>query len=325
MIYQTLTSVRRFEEDDSATTSFQPSTDWSQLWPFFDCCCNDPDTMEFVSRIRQTDPHYDSSVSKNTKSSSKCGSQCHKISYSFNCRGKHIMLAHHFHKVTGEYKEIIRMMTYGLPEEKIEVIFYKALQYIKSQDTRTGDESPDGFTCLSPASTPHPKAILCGMLESLEEQCRKHLAKDRKYIIERIEPDIKSQRDPRTRKPKGLEINYVKLSDARIRLGEVRQKLQYLESSIASLEETNGLPRPCLLWAPMCPKNADDGREATSEDHLAQKWWHQLHEVKTHLSGLKSKCQQHKINIENLAERVQGNHSFVRSPLPCQCALFHDF
>ena len=166
--------------------------------------------------------------------------------------------------------------------------------------------------CDLSAPMPHPKAILGSMLESLEEKCRKDLSIDRKYIIEKIEADIKSQRDPQTRKPKGLEINYVKLSDARIRLGEVRQKLQYLESSIASLEETNGLPGPCMRWEPWCPKTKAWIKARTPEEKLAHKWMHPLREVKVRLSNLKAKCQQHKINIENLQERVQGILCIVR-------------
>jgi hypothetical protein len=247
------------------------------------------------------------------KSDSKSSSQCYKIFYNFNGGDKHILLAHHFHKIKGEYKEMVRIMTYAVPEEKIEIVFYKALQYLELQPSRAGDESPGGFVFQSPAPVPHPKAILCSMLESLEEKCRKDLARDRKIIIEKIEADIKDQRDPERMKPKGLEINYVKLSDARIRLGEVRQKLQYLESSIASLEETYGLPGPCQRWSPMCSKQKQNRDDSTPEDQLSQKWWCQLREVESRLSSLKVKCKQHKINIENLQERVQGILCIVKA------------
>lgn len=287
------------------------SDDWSQLWPFFDCCCNNDDNaINFVTRLRQADVHCHSSISKNTVSEGLHVIECNKISYSLNFLDKHILLAHHFHKINGEVKEMVRMVTCGITQEKIEAILFKAFLFLNIRSSESDNGSPGSV--VSPTPIPHPKAIICGMLECLEETCRKQLEIDRKWI-ERIEADINDQRDPNTRRPNGLEINYVKLSETSIRLGEVRQKLQYLLSSIAFLEDTRGLPSACKRSPPMYNKQSTGiGSPDTPEGHLYHQWWRQLREVKVRLLGLKGKSQQHNINIENLQDRVKGILSIVR-------------
>jgi hypothetical protein len=263
-----------------------------------------------VTRLRQANAHCHSSISKNAISDGLHVRECCKISYNLNFLDKHILLAHHFHKINDEVKEMVRMVTCGITQEKIEAILCKALLFLNIRSSESDNGSPGNV--VSPTPIPHPKAIICGMLECLEEVCRKQLEIDGKWI-ERIEADINDQRDPNTRKPKGLEINYVKLSETSIRLGDVRQKLQYLLSSIATLEDTTGLPGSCKPSPPMCDtQSTGNGNPDTPECRLYHQWWRQLREVKVRLLGLKGKSQQHNINIENLQERVKGILSIVR-------------
>src|SRR5450432_3837331 len=147
---------------------------------------------------------------------------------------------------------------------------------------------------------------MCCMLECLEEWCREELETHEKRI-EKIESDISYQRDPTRRKPKGLEINSTKLSEASTNLGRVRQKLQYLLSSIASLEDMRGLPGGCRRSSPMQDKQSTrSGGPDTPEGHLHHQWWRQLREVKVRLLGLKGRSEQRNINIEILQERIKG-------------------
>jgi hypothetical protein len=129
------------------------------------------------------------------------------------------------------------------------------------------------------------------MLECVEENCRKEIAYDR-HIIEKNEEDMSYCVGE---KPKGLQSIDVSLSNARIRLGNQREKLQYLESSIASLEETSGLP-----------EEKTGEFDTTTHIQLAQKYGDQLQEVKKRLKPLKGKCRQLNIYIDNLKERVEG-------------------
>lgn len=136
------------------------------------------------------------------------------------------------------------------------------------------------------------------MLECVEETCRAEIAYDR-HIIEKNEEDMSYCV---TEKPKGLQSIDVNLSNARIRLGNQREKLQYLESSIASLDETNGLP-----------EEKTGELDTTTQIQLAQKYGDQLQEVKNRLKPLKGKCRQLNIYIENLKERVEGILCIVSS------------
>jgi hypothetical protein len=225
-----------------------------------------------------------------------------------------MLLAHHFHKINGEIREMVRMVTYGCTQAKLEATLSKALQYLNLRPSQTDCDSPGEFdSSLTP--TPHPKAIICSMLEYLETTCRTSLEGHRIFIAD-IEDDINAQRDPNSSTPKGQETNFLRLSQTRIELGELRQKLQYMLSSIASLQEIEGLPRACKLRDPTHLKKAAENLDvdAAPEDQLLRQWWRQLREVKNRLSGLKIKCQQHKINIENLQERVKGILSIVRLP-----------
>lgn len=211
---------------------------------------------------------------------------------------------------------MVRMVTYGCTQAKLEATLSKALQYLNLRPSQTDCDSPGEFDS-PPTPTPHPKAIICSMLEYLETTCRTSLEGHRIFIAD-IEDDINAQRDPNSSTPKGLEINFLRLSQTRIDLGELRQKLQYMLSSIASLQETEGLPRACKLRDPAHLKkaagNCNSDVDAAPEDRLSRQWWRQLREVRSRLSGLKIKCQQHNINIENLQERVKGILSIVRLP-----------
>ncbi|CZR68850.1 uncharacterized protein PAC_18750 [Phialocephala subalpina] len=303
-------TIIRFEEEEQHEGS--PShEDWSQLWPFFDCCCNDDDNTDFVSRLRQEDYHCTASISKSTRTYGSCTIECKKISYSLNLPEKHILLAHHFHKVDGEVKETIRMVTSGLPLSKIETVLCKALLLLKTRSSASDIEFPGGVESL--ARIPHPKVIVCAVLECVEQFCKTQVADYRKWI-EKIEKDVNAQRDPSYSRTKGLESNYdpyVKLSEAGIKLGDVRQKLQYLLSSIASLQEMTGLPGGCNLILKDAQAPQLDASVTNETRSRLIRWWHQLEEARVRLIALKGNCQQHNINIENLRERVKGILSMV--------------
>jgi hypothetical protein len=170
---------------------------------------------------------------------------------------------------------MVRMMTYGLPEQKVAIVLNKAISYIQVD------------TCSDNKQIPHPKVILCSMLECVETWCRTTLQRDRKYIIGRLEAQIRKHRNPDIGKPQCLEINYVELSDARIGLGEVRRKLEHIKLAVATLEKQKGLLDEMM---------AEDGK----------RWDRQLKEVYPRLAALKLRCQEHDINLQNLQERVTG-------------------
>lgn len=236
--------------------------------------------------------------------------ECCKLSYSLVFLDRHILIAHHFHKIKGEVKEIVRMVTCGISQEKLEKILCKALLFLNIRSSESDTGSPGSIMPTNPI--PHPIAIMCCMLECLEEWCKEELENHRKRIV-KIEGDISYQRDPARRKPKGLEINSMKLSETSIHLGEVRQKLQYLLSSIASLEDMRGLPGICKRSSPMQNRQSTgSGGLDPPEGQLYHHWWRQLTEVKVRLLGLKGKSEQHNISIENLQERVKGILSTVR-------------
>lgn len=266
--------------------------------------------MDFVARLRQADYHcFSSTVSKHRRSDGSHIIECKKISYSLNFFEKHIIMAHHFHQTNGEAKEMVRIVTCGLPLEKIEAILCRALLFLKIGSAESDSGYHGGVE--SPALVPHPKAIICGLLEYLEEFSRKQLARYRNWI-KKIEDDINEQRDPKYAKLKGLEINSVKLGEASINLGEVRQKLQFLMSSIESLEHIRCLPVDCGPSPPFLNKESTAAEVPDNpEDRLCRQWWYQLREVNIKLLGLRDKCQQHKINIENLQERMKRILSIV--------------
>jgi hypothetical protein len=301
----------RFEEGDPAQgNSFQSNNNWSELWPILNCCLSDDrddrTSLDFVSRLRQADFHCTASVSKNTI-------DCRKIYYHVSFPDKHLFLAHHFHIIDGERKEIVRMVTYGLQLPRIETLLCKAMTFVKTSSSEFNGEFPRGIKTL--AQVPHPKAILCSMLECTEEFCKTQVANCGTWI-ERIESGIEVQRDTGYSQPRALEINYVRLSEASIKLSKIRQKVQYSLSSIASLEEMTDLPLGCSIF-PTSSHNLQRGKGVSMEpqDQLCGQWWHQLKEARVRLIALKDNCQQHSINIENLQERVRGILSIVGNPL----------
>ena len=266
--------------------------------------------MNFVARLREADHHCSSKVSKHRRSDRSHIIECKKISYSLNFFERHIIMAHHFHQTNGEVKEMVRVVTCGIPLEKIEVILYKALLFLKIGSAESDGGYHGGVE--SPLPMPHPKAIICGLLEYLEEFSRKQLETYRKWI-KKIEDDINEQRDPECAKLKGLESNFVKLSEASIKLVEVRQKLQFLMSSIKSLEDIKCLPVDCRPSSPFLNKESTAAEAPDNpEDRFCRQWRYQLREVNIKLLGLSDKCQQHKVNIENLQERMKGILSIVR-------------
>ena len=179
-------------------------------------------------------------------------------------------------------------MTYGLPEQKVAIVLNKAISYIQVD------------TCSDNKQIPHPKVILCSMLECVETWCRITLQRYRKYITGRLEIQIRKHRNPDVRKFQSLEINYVELSDARIGLGEVRRKLEHIKLAVATLEKQKGSLDEMM---------AEDGK----------RWDRQLKEVCPRLAALKLRCQEHDINLQNLQERMTGILEIV-SRLP-ECHL----
>ncbi|KAF4611346.1 hypothetical protein G7Y89_g15667 [Cudoniella acicularis] len=203
--------VVRFEEQNPVDDVLHPTTDWNTLWPHFDSCCNpNAEALDFVLSIRQREPHCNSCILPNAPSRGSSSPKCRRISYNLDFGGKHILLIHHFHDVDGECLEMMRMMTYGLPEDKVAIILDKAISYVQEE------------SCAA-RHIPHPKIILCSMLECVESWCRKTLRGDRKYLIEKLETQIRNA-DIST--PKGLQIQYIELNDAMIDLTEVKRKLE---------------------------------------------------------------------------------------------------
>jgi len=103
----------------------------------------------------------------------------------------------------------------------------------------------------------------------------------------------------------------VKLSEAGIELGVVRQDLQYLLSSIESLQEMTGYPEGRNMFSK--DPQAQQNNAAVSEEARIwhSRWCHQLEAARVRLIALKGNCQQHNINVENLRERVKGILSMV--------------
>jgi hypothetical protein len=234
---------------------------------------------------------------------------CSKISYSINLHEKHISLSHHFHKINGEAKAMARIVTCGLSLKIAMEIIDKVLALLK--DRSSGTDSGDTASLIP---IPHPKSIICGMLDCIEYQSSKQLAQHRKYL-EEIESDIRKQRDPQTRKPNGLEISYIKLSETIMILSDTRQKLQKmgcLMSSIAAVDDNKGNPKACESTLER-ETSTDDGVE-TPENRICREWRQQLSEVKIRLSELKERCQQHNLSIEGLQKRVKGILNIVCQP-----------
>lgn len=217
---------------------------------------------------------------------------------------------HHFHKINGEVKETVRIVTCGISHEMLEKVLCKSLLFpsIRSSESDNGSS----VSVASPNPIPHPVVFLCCMLEGVEEWCSEKLETHRKRIA-KIASDISYQRDPTRRKPKGFEISSMKLSETSIDLGVVRQKLQYILSSIASLEDMRGLPDGYRRLSPVQDKQLIGcGSPDALEGHLHHRWCRQLREAKVRLLRLKGKSEQHNINIENLQERIKGILSTVR-------------
>lgn len=201
------------------------------------------------------------------------------------------------------------MVTCGLSLKIVKDIIDKVLNILKDRSSGI-----DNGISVSPIPIPHPKSIICGMLDCLEDQSSKQIIQYRKYL-EEIESDIGKQRDPKTRKPNGLEINYIKLSETIMVLSDIRQKLQkidYLMSSIKAVEDTKGLPKTCASALDE-DTSITEGLE-TTEHRISWEWRQQLSEVNIRLSELKERCQQHNLSIEGLQKRVKGILNIVWQP-----------
>ena len=285
------------------------------MWPCFDCCCNDDDNINFVERLRQDDYHYTTSISKHKKTHDSRTIECSKVSYSLNLRKKHILIAHHFHKVDGKNKQMIRMVTSGLPLFKIETVLCKASLMLKTSPSMSNIELPGGIEPL--ARIPHPKIIICIMLECVEQICKEQVAEYR-YWIATIEKYVNAQRDPNNSKLKDLQFDYdpyVKLSETGIELGDVREKLQYLLFSIESLQGTACSPEGCNILLKDSQAQQDNINVSEEARIWNSRWRHQLEAAPVRLNALKGNCQHHNINVENLRERVKGILSMVWKPL----------
>jgi hypothetical protein len=213
--------------------------------------------------------------------------------------------------VDGEEKQMIRMVTSGIPLFKIEAVLCKASLLLKTPPPMSNIELSGGIEPLT--RIPHPKVIICVMLECVEQHCKEQVAGYRDWIA-RIEKDVNAQRDPSNSKPNDLEFNYdpyVKLSETGIELGDIRQRLQFLLSSIESLQEMTGCPESCNLFS----KDSQDQQNNATVPEEARirhsRWRHQLEAARVRLIALKSNCQHHNINVENLRERVKGILSMV--------------
>jgi chaperonin cofactor prefoldin len=269
--------------------------------------------VDFVSRLRQADSHCTALVSKSTKKDGPYTIDCKKINYHVSFPDKHLLLAHHFHVIDGEKKEMIRLVTCGLPLPRIEVLLCKAMSFLKTPSSEFGNDFPGSPKKL--ARVPHPKAIICSMLECAEEFCKSQVTIYQTQI-EKIEERIDELRDTGYSQPRDLEINYIRLSHASIKLSEIRQKIQYSLSSIACLEEMTCLPTGCSIF-PNFSQNVHQGIFEEPQDQLCDEWRYQLEQARIRLMALKSKCQQRSINIDNLQERARWILSIVGNPLSC--------
>jgi hypothetical protein len=254
-------------------------------------------------------------MSENTISYGLHEIECSKLSYSQAFSDKRIILAHHFHrnKMTGKVKEMVRMVTCGISREKLEKMLCKALLFVCEGPSESDNGSSDSF--VSPSPVLHPVAIMCGMLQCLEEWCGAEVEIHQRRIL-RIDSNIIEERNKGINRPKGSEINHIqlRLSEASFRLGEVLKKLQCLLCSVACLKDMRGLPN---VYEHMHDaRAAENATFATPEGHLIQKWQRQLGEVHAKLPVLKSGAQQHKIDIENLQERIKGMLITVINPNP---------
>jgi hypothetical protein len=210
---------------------------------------------------------------------------------------------------------MIRMATSGVPLSNIETVLCKASLLLKTPPSMSNIELLGGIEPL--ARIPHPKVIICAMLEFVEQNCGKQVGRYRDWIA-KIEKDVNAQRDPSNSKLRGLQFDYdpyVKLSETGIDLGEVKQKLQYLLSSIESLQEMTGCPESCNMFSK--DSQAQQNNATVSEEARIRnsRWWHQLEAARVRLIALKGNCQYHNINVENLRERVKGILSMVWKPL----------
>jgi hypothetical protein len=311
----------RFEEDGS---SHEPDNDWPHLWPVFDCCCDKNSIPDFVSRFREPDPYYNSSLSRNTRVEGAKAIECIKISYSLNFLSKHVWIAHHFHRSGSETREMIRMMTCSLPREKIERVIRKAAMFVKSSSLAfDGPYSGTSVGVAGKIPNLHPKVILCGMLECLEEECRTN-TESYGNEIEKIERAINELRDPIMRRHEvdagtathgELGINSWKLSGIVTELIYIRQKLQFILSSIDPLDQTRGFPGSNEACSERTSGNAVGEVLGSRPEQLVSRgrWAEQLQGVHVKLSELRIKCQRNMMNIENLQKLVKANRGAVSS------------
>jgi hypothetical protein len=197
------------------------------------------------------------------------------------------------------------VVTYGLNQDKIEGVLSNAFEFLRLRAHECNYGSPCNLGARTPF--PHPKAIIYGLLEFIEGECRAKL-KEEEIWLNGLEDDISKQRDPDWKQHKGLERVSIKLNEANVRLGQFRAKLQYLLSSIATIEYSMCDPGGCSHSS---AASYIDTTESELKEHFQRQWSLQLCEVNNKLLFLRAKCQQDHINIETLQHRADGYRKVV--------------
>jgi hypothetical protein len=203
-------------------------------------------------------------------------------------------------------KEMVRGFTVGLDQKEFDNILSKAriVEFI---------ELPGDSTYSKPR--PHPKAILLGILEDFERRQRDQIKRQESYI-EIIEAEIKDERRSSYKNENGLAGCSIKLSKRNLYLGQMRPKLQYLTSAVDELQSCPGMPQSINELSFLFPKKAiREKPEVEREQYFGRFWTHQLSEINSRLSHLKSKGEQCKVNVETLQFRVTGNLLMVFSKI----------
>jgi hypothetical protein len=147
----------------------------------------------------------------------------------------------------------------------------------------------------------------------MEEECRAKLRAEEDWL-RKLEDHISKQRDSDCKEPRGLEIANIRLDETNVRLGQVRAKLQYLLSSITTIESSKCDLRSRPHFSATSNKMDYDSNIDKLKDHCQRQWSLQLCEVMDRLLFLRAKCEQDNINTETLQHRANAYLKVVSMP-----------
>lgn len=201
---------------------------------------------------------------------------------------------------------MLRGFTHGISRAHLEATLSKSIVLGKPCHASEPDSTEPPNTMM----IPHPKAILLGILEDFQVERRKEINGYFKKL-ESIESSIKQERSTNKQKKYGLAVCSTQLSETNVSLSQVRPKLQYLATSIKTLESCNDIPDCKGDLAFDYFSNADRSNHTFPHDHYSQVWTRQLGNIKRRLACLKVKCDQCRSDVETLQYRLTGNLSVV--------------